>query len=588
MKADAPIESSRLQVYFRLLSYLKPYIGIFALSLFGFLIFGLTEPLQAKMLGVFTHAVQTKDHNARYYIPLMLIGLYFLRGVSSFIGAYSLSKVSNGIVHDLRMQAFEHVIYLPTRFYEDNNSGHIISQIIYNTGQVTAAVTDALRTVVREGFTVIGLLAYVFYLNWKMSLIFIFVAPIIGVIVTNVGNKLRSLSKKMQRSAAELTQICNEMITGHRVVRSFRGEQYEVNRFRKVSNDTLRRSLKMTQVASMSTPILQLILMGAMGFVMFLILQPTFLNQMSAPDYITYVGAIALLAKPMRQLGEINGVIQKGIAAAESVFEVLDLTRETNTGTRGAEHVRGKIEVRNLTFFYPEAEKAALDNINLSIEPGQTIALVGRSGSGKSTLASLITQFYRHEQGSILIDGVDIHDYDIYALREKISVVTQSVTLFNDTVTNNIGYGKSTQEYDFSAVREAARQAYALDFIEALPEQFETIIGENGVKLSGGQKQRIAIARALLKNAPILLLDEATSALDNESERYIQMALESAMVGRTTLVIAHRLSTIEKADLIVVMDKGRIIEQGSHAQLLQLGGHYANLHSHNFASELLE
>ncbi len=584
MNSDTSTEHSRLKVYFRLIAYLKPYIGVFALSLGGFLVFGLTEPLQAKMLGVFTEAVQSKDYDARYYIPLMLIGLYVIRGISSFIGTYSLSKVSNGVVHDLRVQAFQHVIYLPTRFYEDNNSGHIISQIIYNTGQVTAAVTDALRTVVREGFTVIGLLAYVFYLNWKMSLVFIVVAPIVGILVARVGNKLRSLSKRMQQSAAELTQICNEMITGHRVVRSFQGEDYEVRRFTKVSHDSLRRSLKMVQVSSMSTPVLQLVLMCAMGFIMFLILQPTFMHQMTAPDYITYVGAIALLAKPMRQLGEINGIIQKGIAAAESVFEVLDLAPEQNTGTISADRIRGKIEVRNLSFSYPASEKPALDNINLRIEPGQTVALVGRSGSGKSTLASLITQFYRHEQGSILIDDVDIHDYDIYSLREKISVVTQSVALFNDTIANNIAYGNSVKGKDIAAIREAARQAYALDFIDALPGQFETWIGENGVRLSGGQKQRLAIARALLKDAPILLLDEATSALDNESERYIQLALEQAMVGRTTLVIAHRLSTIEKADLIVVMDGGRIVEQGTHKQLLQTGGHYANLHSRQFES----
>jgi ATP-binding cassette, subfamily B, bacterial MsbA len=584
MKLETAIEQNRFQVYRRLLSYLKPYTGIFALSLIGFMAFGATEPLQAKMLGVFTKAVQSKDINARYYIPLLLIGLYLLRGVSSYIGTYCLSKVSNGIVHDLRTQAFQHVMYLPTRFYEDNNSGHIISYIIYNTSQVAAAVTDALRTVVREGFTVIGLFAYVFYLNWKMSLVFIAVAPIIGILVTNVGNKLRRLSKKMQRSAAELTQVCNEVISGHRVVRSFRGEEYEIKRFETASRDNLRRSLKMVQVASINTPVMQLILMCAMGFIMFLILQPAFLDQMSAPDYITYIGAIALLAKPMRQLGEINGVIQKGIAAAESVFEILDLPKEINTGKQSAERVRGKIEIRNLTFFYPEAAKPALDNIDLIIQPGQTVALVGRSGSGKSTLASLISQFYRHENGSILIDDVDINAYDVYALREKISVVTQSVTLFNDTVANNIAYGKSAQGRDLAAVREAARQAYALDFIEALPERFETLVGENGVKLSGGQKQRIAIARALLKNAPILVLDEATSALDNESERYIQMAFEHAMAGRTTLVIAHRLSTIESADLIVVMDNGRIVEQGTHTQLLQRRGIYANLHSNDFAA----
>lgn len=574
--------STRWQIYLRLLAYLKPYVGVFALSLLGFLVFGLTEPAQAKMLGIFTDAVQSKDLNARYYIPLMLIGLYVLRGASSYVGAYCLAKVSNSIVHDMRTQVFNHVIYLPTRYYEDNNSGHIISHIIYNTSQVAAAVTDALRTAVREGFTVMWLLGYVFYLNWKMSMVFIAVSPIIGIIVAKVGNKLRKLSKKMQQSSAELTQVCTEVISGHRVVRSFGGEDYEINRFKNASFDSLRRAVKMVQVASFNGALLQLVLMSAMAFLMCLILQPAFLNQMNAPDYVTYIAAIAMAAKPMRQLGEINSVVQKGIAAAESVFEIIDLAREPNSGAQNAAAVRGKIEIRDLTFYYPDAAKPALSNINLTIQPGQTVALVGRSGSGKSTLANLISQFYRHEQGNIFIDGVDIHAYDLYSLREKISVVTQSVTLFNDSVANNIAYGKTTQGSELTAIKEAARQAYALDFIEALPEQFDTLVGENGVKLSGGQKQRLAIARALLKNSPILVLDEATSALDNESERYIQMALESAMVGRTTLVIAHRLSTIENADLIVVMDQGQIVQQGTHAELLQMQGIYAGLHSNDF------
>ena len=584
MKLQPITEQNRFRVYLRLLSYVKPYTGLFALSIIGFFLFGVTEPLQAKLLGIFVRAVQARDYDARFYIPALLIALYIVRGIGSFIGSYYLSKVSNNIVHDLRTHTFNHVLYLPTRFYDDNNSGHIISRIIYNTGQVTAAATDALKTVVREGFTVIGLFAYVFYLNWKMSLVFIAVAPIVGLLVTKVGNKLRKLSKKMQHSAGELTQVCNETISGHRVVRSFSGEEYEMQRFDAASRDNLRRSLKMVQIASTNTPVLQLLVICAMGFIMFMILQPTFMNQMSVEAYVTYITAIALIPKPLRQIGEINGVIQKGIAAAESVFEILDLPKEINTGNKYLDSARGKIEIHNLTFFYPDAAKPALDNINLKILPGQTVALVGRSGSGKSTLASLISQFYRHERGSIAIDDVDINDYDLYTLREKIALVTQSVTLFNDTVANNIAYGKSAAGRDQAAIREAARQAYALDFIEALPDKFDTLVGENGVKLSGGQKQRIAIARALLKDAPILVLDEATSALDNESERYIQMALERAMAGCTTLVIAHRLSTIEAADLIVVMDNGRIVEQGTHAQLLQLRGEYAKLHSNNCAA----
>ena len=578
MKLEHVESQSRLQVYLRLLAYVKPYSGLFLISILGFLAFGATEPLQAKLLGVFVQAVQSKDYDARFYIPAMLIGLYIVRGISSYVGSYYLSVVSNRVVHDLRTQTFNHVIYLPTRFYDDNNSGHIISRIIYNTAQVTGAATDALKTLVREGFTVIGLLGYIFYLNWKMSLVFLAVAPIVGLLVSNVGNKLRAQSKKLQNSAGELTQVCNETISGHRVVRSFSGEDYEIQRFAAASEDNLRRSLKMVQIASSNTPVLQLLVICAMSLIMFLILQPAFMQHMDVQSYVTYITAIALLPKPLRQISEINGVIQKGIAAAESVFEILDIPREINTGTKRMDVARGKIEIRDLTFYYPDTTKPALENINLTISSGQTVALVGRSGSGKSTLASLVSQFYRHEIGGILIDGVEINDYELYGLREKISLVTQSVTLFNDTVANNIAYGKKMTERHRDAIIEAAQQAYALEFIEALPEKFETLVGENGVKLSGGQKQRIAIARALLKDAPILILDEATSALDNESEHYIQMALERAMKGRTTLVIAHRLSTIEKADVIVVMDGGKIVETGTHSDLISKGGNYARLY----------
>ncbi|MDB6060255.1 MAG: msbA [Verrucomicrobiaceae bacterium] len=585
MKIERQAEQGRLRVYLRLLSYVRPYAGVFAISIIGFLIFGATEPAQAKLLGILIEAVQAKDYDARFYIPAALVGLYIIRGIASFAGTYYLSVVSNRVVHDLRTKVFAHIMYLPTRFYDDNNSGHIISRVIFNTGQVTSAATDALKTIVREGFTVIGLLGYVFYLNWRMSLVFVAVAPIIGFLVARVGNKLRKQSTKLQDSAADLTQVCNEAVVGHRVVRSFGGEQYEIERFADCSNDNLRRALKMVRTAASNTPLMQLIIIGAMSVIIFLILQPAFLNEMSISNYVEYLTAIGLLPKPLRQLSEVNGVIQKGIAAAESVFEILDLPKEINTGTVAAENLRGKIEIRDLTFFYPDTTKPALENINLTIPPGKTVALVGRSGSGKSTLASLISRFYRHEHGSILIDDVDVNDYDLYALRDKTSLVTQSVTLFNNTVANNIAYGKDLSRVAEEQITDAARQAYALEFIDALPERFGTLVGENGVKLSGGQKQRIAIARALIKNAPILVLDEATSALDNESEHFIQMALEHAMAGRTTLVIAHRLSTIEAADLIVVMDQGSIVEQGTHAQLANAGGPYSKLLSRDFEAE---
>jgi ATP-binding cassette, subfamily B, bacterial MsbA len=585
MKFERAPQQSRFKVYLRLLAYVRPYAGMFALSVLGFLLFAATEPGQAKLLGLMIDAVQAKDFDARYYIPLMLVGLYVVRGLASYIGNYFLSKVSNSVVHDLRTALFNHLIYLPTRFYDDNNSGHIISRVIFNTAQVTGAATDALKVIIREGLTVIALFAYIFYLNWKMSLVFIAVAPLIGLLVTKVGNKLRKLSTKLQDSAAELTQVCNEAVMGHRVVRSFSGEEYEAERFRQASSDNRRRALKIVGITSISTPVQQLLVITAIAFIIFLILQPTFLTEMSISGYVVYLTAIGMVPKPLRQLSEVNGVIQKGIAAAESVFEIIDLEKEINTGTRSAEGLRGKIEIRNLSFRYPESAKLALADIDLTIQPGQTVALVGRSGSGKSTLASLIARYYQHETGQIRIDDNDIETYDLYSLREKIAVVTQSVTLFNDTITNNIAYGRQLNERGPSAVEAAAQSAYALEFINALPAGFDTLVGENGVKLSGGQKQRIAIARALLKNAPIMILDEATSALDNESERFIQLALERAMQNRTTLVIAHRLSTIESADLIVVMDQGRIVEQGTHAELLARGGAYAKLHSNNFDVE---
>ncbi len=575
--------ASSFDAYLRLLRYIKPYWGYFALSIFGFLIFSATEPAQAKLLGMMIAAVQSKDSEARFYIPAMLIGLYVIRGVGTFLGAYFLSMVSTKIVHDLRTETFNHIMYLPTKFYDDNNSGHIMARIIFNTGQVTGAATDALKTIVREGLTVLALVSYVFYLNWQMSLVFFVVAPLIGLISKNVGKRLRKLSVKVQDSVAEVTQVCNEAVTGHRVVRNFGGEAYEMERFRSVSEYNLRKSLKMVRIAAMSTPLTQLVVIAAMGFVIFLILQPAFLNAMAADDYVAYLTSLAMLPKPLRQLSEVNGVVQRGIAAAESVFEILDLAPEPNSGTVVSPRLRGKIEIRHLTHRYADAKEVALADINLTIEPGQTVALVGRSGSGKSTLANLISRFYRHEQGQILVDDVDINDYDLYRLRQQFAVVTQTVTLFNDSVAGNIAYGTPREHIDMAQVEAAARKAFAYDFIQGLPEQFETMVGENGVKLSGGQKQRIAIARALMKDAPMLILDEATSALDNESERFIQAALEELMQTRTTLVIAHRLSTIVNADQILVLDAGRIVERGDHKTLIAAGGYYAKLYEHGFS-----
>jgi subfamily B ATP-binding cassette protein MsbA len=411
------------------------------------------------------------------------------------------------------------------------------------------------------------------------------ILPIIGIMVSSASRKFRKQSKKIQTSMGDLTHIASETIQGYRVVRSFGGEDYEARRFRAASEDNNAKQLRMVKTGATFTPALQLVTFSAMAVVLFLVL--LLRGDASAGDLVAYITAAGMLPKPIRQLSEVSGTIQKGLAGAESIFAQLDEAPEPDRGTVERERVSGRLEVKDLTFIYPGSEQRVLDNVSFSVEPGQMVALVGRSGSGKSTLANLIPRFYHHEQGQILIDGVDVEDYTLRNLRRHIALVTQQVVLFNDTIAANIAYG-DLSEAPRADIEKAAAAAYASEFIARLPAGLETLVGENGVLLSGGQRQRLAIARALLKDAPILILDEATSALDTESERHIQSALDHVMAGRTTLVIAHRLSTIEKADVILVMDQGRIVERGSHSELLASNGHYARLHAMQFQDEVTE
>jgi subfamily B ATP-binding cassette protein MsbA len=405
------------------------------------------------------------------------------------------------------------------------------------------------------------------------------ILPIIGVMVASASRKFRKQSKKIQASMGDLTHVASETIQGYRVVRSFGGEEYESRRFRAASEDNNAKQLRMVKTGATFTPALQLVTFSAMAVILFLVL---FLRgDASAGDLVAYISAAGMLPKPIRQLSEVSGTIQKGLAGAESIFAQLDETPERDDGTIERERVSGRLEIRNLSFRYPSSEHAVLDDINLSVEPGQMVAIVGRSGSGKSTLVGLIPRFYHHGNGQILIDGVDVEEYTLRNLRQHIALVTQQVVLFNDTIAANIAYGDLAGS-PRADIERAAEAAFAREFIDRLPLGFDTLVGENGVLLSGGQRQRLAIARALLKDSPILILDEATSALDTESERHIQAALDEVMKGRTTLVIAHRLSTIEKADLIVVMDQGRIVERGTHSELLAANGHYARLHAVQF------
>lgn len=576
---------SSARIYLRLLGYVRPYWIPFAISILGFVIFASSQPAMAWMLKYFVDGL-TEGASAQFLgvpliwgFPLFIILVALYQGIGSYLGNYFIAKVSLGVVHDLRTALFDNLLTLPNRYFDNNNSGHLVSRVTFNVTMVTGAATDAIKVVFREGLTVIFLFGYLLWMNWKLTLVLMAVLPLIGLMVNSTSKKFRKQSKKIQTAMGDVTHVTSETITGYRVVRSFGGEDYESQRFLRASESNRQRGLKMVRTGAVFTPTLQLATYGAMAGVMFLVL---FLRgDATAGDLVSYITAAGLLPKPIRQLSEVSANIQKGIAAAESIFEQLDEAPEQDTGTIERDRVTGRIEVNNLTFRYPGSDKPVLQDISFTVEPGQMVALVGRSGSGKSTLVNLIPRFYTHEQGQILIDGVPVEKYRLRNLRRHIALVTQHVTLFNDTVANNIAYGDLAGA-PRDAVIAAAEAAYAREFIEQLPQGFDTLVGENGVLLSGGQRQRLAIARALLRDAPILILDEATSALDTESERHIQAALDRVMQGRTALVIAHRLSTIEKADIIMVMDQGRIVERGSHAELMALNGYYARLHSMQF------
>ena len=566
------------QTYKRLLRYTRPYIGSFILGIVGFLVYAQTQWVWAELIEYIVKAIENKNSSARNWIALAVIAIFVIRGLGSFLGNYGISLVARHVVHALRIDLFKHMLKLELGYYQRHNSGHLLSRITFNIEQVAGATTDAFKTIVQEGFTVLGLLVYLLYSNWKLSLLFVFIAPVIAAVVHYATKKLYRISRNIQDSMGDVTHAASESISAYALVKSYGGELYEQQRFAQSSEKNIQQGLKLVIAQSINTPLVQLLVAFAMAGVIWFALEPHVFGNTNAGEFLAFITAAGLLTKPIRQLTQVNSLLQRGIAGANSVFEVMDLPIENEEGVFIPEKIAGKIVFDSVSFHYPEADKKVLDQISFTILPGQKIALVGRTGSGKTTLVNLLPRFYLATQGCIYLDDHPLQSYQLSALRNQIAIVSQKVSLFNDTIRHNIAYG-ALQHASESDINQAVTAANLKDWVSTLPMGLETVIGEDGVQLSGGQRQRIAIARAILKNAPILILDEATSALDNETEKQIQQALERLMKGRTTFIIAHRLSTVELADVIFVVEAGQIIEQGDHRALLACQGAYAKLHA---------
>jgi ATP-binding cassette, subfamily B, bacterial MsbA len=515
------------------------------------------------------------------WMPLAIIGLMMVRGITGFISSYCISWVSGKVVMHIRRRLFSHMMGMPVSFFDQQSTGTLLSRITYDSEQVAASSSSALVTVVREGASIIGLFIMMFYYSWQLSLILIVIAPIVSVSIRLVSKRFRNISKNMQSTMGEVTTSAEQMLKGHKEVLIFGGQQVETERFDTVSNRMRQQGMKLVSASSISDPIIQLIASFALAFVLYAASFPSVMETLTAGTITVVFSAMIALMRPLKSLTNVNAQFQRGMAACQTLFTILDMEQEKDEGKREVKRAKGKIEFRHVTFYYPGKDTPALNDINMHIEAGKTVALVGRSGSGKSTIANLLTRFYDVSEGSILMDEHDLRDYRLGALRDQVALVSQNVHLFNDTVANNIAYARDEQ-YSRAEIEEAARMAYAMDFINKMEHGLDTIIGENGIMLSGGQRQRIAIARALLRDCPILILDEATAALDTESERAIQAALDELQKNRTSLIIAHRLSTIEKADEILVIDDGRIVERGVHSELLAQQGTYAQLNRMQF------
>jgi subfamily B ATP-binding cassette protein MsbA len=580
-RVDLKMPPGALQTYKRLLGYLRPHKGMFAVGVLGMTIFAATDAGWAAFVKFFLDGTFVeKDERMVWLVPVALIGLFLLRGVGDFLQTYCPGFVGRHIVKTLRGQIFDRYVHLPVSYFDTNPSGVLLSKLTYNTEQVATATTESVTVFIRDTLTIIGLIGYLLYLNPKLTLISLIVGPVIAVLIRKINLLFRRYSKRIQNSMGDVTRVAKEAIEAPRVVRVFNAQAYEAGLFEAVAEHNRRSHMKLMMTKGMSNPIVQSLAAIGLAGVLYLATVDAIEGRMTVGEFTSFIAALMLITAPLRRLVNVAGPLQQGIAAAQSIFEVLDTPPENRGGDFRLPRAQGDVEYRDVEFKYPTATEPVLHGVSFHARRGEKIAIVGRSGSGKSTLVGLLPRFYDATAGKVLVDGHDVRDFALDALRSQVSLVSQDIVLFNDTIKSNIAFGFPASDAEIAAAAAAAR---VTEFSDQLPRGLDTEVGDRGALLSGGQRQRIAIARALLRNTPILILDEATSALDTELERQIQEQLEALMANRTTLVIAHRLSTVEKADRILVMDAGRVVESGTHRELLAHDGQYAVLHRLQFS-----
>ena len=578
-KQNTPHIANAKVLYLRLLRYAWRYKLAFALGIFSLVIWSATNTgFLASIRQVIDDGFIKQSPDKLTQLPILLFGLMALRAVSGFISNFSMRWLGRYVVEDLRRDTFKRLMQLPVGFYDANSAGLIVSKLTFDAEQMSGACTKVVLTVVRDSFTALGILGYMLYLDWRLTLVFALIAPLMALYIKKMTPKLRVAGKQVQQSVGEMTQAAEEAIAGQRIVKIFGATDYEFERFANVAAKNRRMQIRVGRLSGLSSMVVELLAAMALGLIVYYAI-----GRFSAGEFAAFVGALLMLIAPIKNLAAINEDLQLSLVAAQSVFGVMDTATEVNEGSKEITRAKGDIEFKNVTLSYVNAKRPALNNLSFSIQPGEKLALVGRSGGGKTTLVNLLPRFYELQQGLVLLDGIDIRALELKNLRSQFSLVSQDVILFNDTIFNNIAYGVLRNATEAEVI-EAAKAAHAWEFISQLPNGLQNEIGDRGVRLSGGQRQRIAIARAILKNAPILLLDEATSALDTESEQHVQAALDTLMLNRTSIVIAHRLSTIENADRILVMDQGEIVESGSHQELIALSGYYTKLYQKEFAT----